>query len=280
MKSGSFRSVYSVLLLAIMIGCAGFARAETVTSAFSKAAPGSRLAVDHSAWSALLARYVVPGADAINRVRYTAWKADGLAGLDRYLAALEAVDVAALAPLEQAAFWINLYNAKTAAIVLSRYPVKSIRDINLPLPSGEPGDGPWKAKVTSVGGVSLSLDEIENEIVRKVFKDARMHYALNCLSIGCPNLLGEAYTGERLEAQLEQASRAFVNHSRGISFAGGKVRACSIYEWFASDFGTGKFADVIAHLQRYAEPALKEKLATVTAIDEYHYDWTLNDAVD
>jgi hypothetical protein len=129
--------------------------------------------------------------------------------------------------------------------------------------------------VVSVNGIGLSLDDIEHAILRPVFKDDRVHYAVNCASIGCPNLGTEAFTGASLEAQLEAAARAYVNHPRGVAVEGRRVRASSIYDWFEEDFG-GSAAGVLAHLRRFAAPELAGRLASVSAIDAYAYDWSLN----
>ena len=260
-------SVFVCMLAAAVLG---------VSPGANAAAPsGKQSAISHAAWNSLLRTHVKPARDGINRVDYVSWKARGVAPLKSYIASLEKTDPASLSREGQMAFWINLYNAKTVEIVLERYPVASIKDIDLKDAAGQPADGPWKAKVTTVAGKRLSLDEIENDILRPVYKDARVHYALNCLSLGCPNLLPEAYTAARLERQLEGTARVFVNHPRGISFAGGKVQASSIYDWFASDFGG--FDGVVAHLRKYARPALGKQLAGLKKIDAYDYDWKLND---
>ena len=265
----------AVLLAASLAAGVAHAQVNPLSAKFTAASAKPAPPVDHSAWNMLLRDHVSTGKDGINRVDYVRFKKSGTPALKAYIARLERADPLRLARAEQMAFWINLYNAKTADIVLARYPVKSIKDINLPDADGKPAEGPWKAKVVAVNGTPLSLDDIENAILRPIFKDARVHYALNCLSLGCPNLLREAYTGARLERQFEGATRAFVNHPRGISFAGGKVKASSIYEWFADDFGG--FPGVVAHLARYAAPALKPRVQSLKAIDEYDYDWKLND---
>ena len=113
--------------------------------------------------------------------------------------------------------------------------------------------------------------------VRGTFKDPRVHYSVNCASIGCPNLMREAFTGASLERQLDAGARAYVNHSRGIDITRGKVKASSIYDWFAKDFG-GNAAGVLEHVRRYAGPELKRKLEGISEIAEYGYDWSLNDA--
>ena len=219
-----------------------------------------------------------PSRDGINRVAYRAFSRRDQARLERYLAYLQQVVPAELNRREQFAFWINLYNAKTVDIVLRHYPVGSIKDINLGggllgLVSG----GPWKAKVATVAGHRLSLDDIEHSILRPIFRDPRLHYAINCASIGCPNLSQNAYTGAMLEQQLDAAARAYVNHPRGVKVSGGQVRASKIYSWFQADFG-GTESGVLRHLRRYADPSLARKLAGKTAISSFAYDWNLNDA--
>ena len=228
--------------------------------------------------TAMLQTFVVPGRDGLNRVRYAAWRAEARDRLRAYVARLAGTDVGALDRPEQFAFWSNLYNARTIEIVLDRYPVRSIKEISLggTLLSNFTG-GPWKAKVVTVAGLELSLDDIEHVILRGLFKDPRVHYAVNCASVGCPNLGREALTGAALESQLDALARAFVNAPRGVRVAGGRVTASSIFSWFQVDFG-GSAAGVLAHARRYAGPALKQQLEGITTIADYAYDWSLNDA--
>lgn len=268
-----FASVVLCLLATVAPGAA-----TGLEHVFSAHAKGSAGAVDHAAFDALLKAHVKTDPTGLNRVDYAAFKATGHARLKAYVQSLEAVDVLALDRPEQFAFWANLYNAKTIDIILDRYPVKSIRDINLggSLAATVKG-GPWAAKVAAVGGHQLSLDDIEHAIMRKIFKDPRVHYAVSCASIGCPNLGREAFVGVRLEAQLDAAARAFVNSPRGFRVGDGRVWASSIYNWFQEDFGDSA-AGVLEHARRHAEPPLKQKLAGITVIAEFGYDWSLNDA--
>jgi Protein of unknown function, DUF547 len=251
--------------------------AATPAEMFVKAKEGSTVVVDHSAWTKLLSTYVVAGPDGINRVRYADFKKDGQKDLKAYVKSLEGVDVASLGRSEQWAYWANLYNAKTIDIVLDAYPVKSIKDISLggSLTAAFTG-GPWKAKVLKVAGQDLSLDDIEHGILRPVFKDPRVHYSVNCASIGCPNLMREAFMGATLDAQLDAGAKAYINNPRGFSVNGSKVTASSIYDWFKADFG-GNAAGALAHARSHADPALKQKLESITTISGYDYNWSLND---
>ncbi len=256
--------------------------AASVTEAFTAHTAGSTMTVDHSAWDGLLKTYVKPSADGVNRVDYRAFKAAGHKPLKDYVARLEAVAPDKLDRPEQFAFWANLYNAKTIDIILDHYPVASIRDISIGgglvglLKKSVGAGGPWKAEVAKVAGRALTLDNIEHDILRPVFKDPRVHYSVNCASYGCPNLGTEAFTGARLDALLDAGARAFVNHPRGIAVEGGKINASSIYDWFQSDFG-GSAASVLAHVRKFATADTAKKIEAFSAIDAYQYDWKLND---
>lgn len=235
----------------------------------------SKVAIAHDEWNDFLSRYVKPGKDGINRVSYGAVSAADRRKLEAYLERLQAVPISTFSRAEQRAYWINLYNATTLKVVLDHYPVESITKINI-----SPGlfaKGPWKKKLLTIEGESVSLDDIEHRILRPLWKDPRTHYSVNCASIGCPNLLPRAFTAAAMEAMLDEGARAYVNHPRGARVDNGKLVVSSIYVWFKSDFG-GDDAGVIAHLKKYAEPALAKKLRGVDAIADDEYDWTLNDA--
>lgn len=226
--------------------------------------------VDHSAWDAFLARYLRSGADGVNRVAYAEAAQVNPQMLRAYLASLEAIDPATLAKDEQMAFWINLYNAATVDLILQKPTVKSIRDL------GALTLGPWDKKVITIKGSRLSLNHIEHGILRPIWKDVRIHYAVNCASIGCPNLAPRAYTAEQLEAMLEQAAVDFINHPRAFARTDGKLRASSIYNWYGSDWGTE--ADILAHARRHAKGDTAELLRDANRIDGFDYDWKLNAA--
>lgn len=249
---------------------------------FLALAPRAAQADADAALDALLARHVVPNADGITRLRYAAWKASAadMGALDGWIAEAATRRPSAM-PREQAyAYWANLYNALTLKVVLDRYPVRSIRDIRS---SGVPFDpkgwiGPWRTRLVTVEGQRMSLDDIEHETMRPTFRDPRVHYAVNCASIGCPNIWPRAWRAETLERELDAAAAAFVNHPRGVTvLADGRLRVNSIYSWFKEDFG-GNDAGVIAHLRRHAAPPLAARLAAATAIVGHDYDWALNDA--
>jgi hypothetical protein len=176
---------------------------------------------------------------------------------------------------EQKAYWINLYNAFTVDLILSRFPVASIRDINIS--PGLLARGPWGAKLLTVEGEKLSLDDIEHRILRPIWKDNRVHYAVNWASLGCPNLQPVAYTSGNTEALLEQGAREFINHPRGVAIDKGRLQVSSIYIWFQEDFGRDA-EDLMEHWQTYANPALAEALEKYSGGLAHDYDWRLNGA--
>lgn len=227
----------------------------------------------HRPWDSLLEAYVTRGEDGVDYVDYRRWRetASDRAALDAYIAALEAVPVSTLQPAEQFAFWANLYNAVTVRLILDENPSRSIRQIRPTLLS----IGPWGMELTQVEGRTLTLDNIEHDIMRPQFEAALVHYAVNCASIGCPNIGLRAWRAETLEADLEAAARAYVNNPRGVTVTQRGLVISRIYKWYEGDFG-GNDAGVIEHLLRYAEPELAGQIRANPRIRNHAYDWALN----
>ena len=264
----------AVLIGGGLLAAIGFsaARAETSGRFIGGGAAGTG-SFDHNAFDSLLAKFARESRDGIVRVNYAAWKrstADHSA-LRRYIDALAAADPLSLGRDEQFAFWANLYNALTLGVVLDAYPVTSIRQIK-PVFFAL---GPWKKDLVRVSGVDLSLDAIEQDILRKGWRDPRVHYCVNCASVSCPNLPLRAWRGAGLSPALDAAARAYINHPRGARFEGDALVVSSIYRWYAADFG-GSDAAVIAHLARYAAEPLRKRLEATARIARSNYDWSLN----
>ena len=197
-------------------------------------------------------------------------------GLAAYVAEMEAVAVSGLNRREQMAFWINLYNALTVKVILDHWPVSSIRDIDI-----SPGlfsAGPWGKKLAVVEGEKIALDDIEHRILRPIWQDPRIHYAVNCASIGCPDLAPRPFTGDTADRMLTAAAETYVNSPRGARIdSDGRLVVSKIYDWFIDDFG-GAEAGVLAHLAQYAGPDLKARLVGRREIDGHAYDWRINAA--
>jgi len=236
--------------------------------------PTSSKTIDHALWDSFLRKYVVtPHPSGINRMPYGAVTTDDRKALKRYVDSMQTLSISRYNRHEQKAYWINLYNAVTVHVILSHYPVQSIREINI-----SPGwfsRGPWGAKLLTIEGEKVSLDDIEHRILRPIWKDNRVHYSVNCASIGCPNLLPLSYTGQNLELLLDRGAREYVNHSRGAAFINGELQVSSIYIWFQEDFGEST-EGVLTHLRQYASGSLAETLQSYRGDLEHDYDWHLN----
>ena len=230
-------------------------------------------------YNKLLQTYVSIGSDGVTRVDYARWRSSAAdrKALESYITEMSARKPSGMARAEAFAYWGNLYNAITLKVILDRYPVASIRDIksdNWFDPKAY--TGPWRQERVTVEGKRLSLDNIEHDIMRPTFKDPRVHYVVNCASYGCPNLMNRIWTAATLEADLDAAARAFINHPRGVTvLANGSLKVSSIYKWFIADFG-GNDAGLIAHFRQYAGPVLAKSLTAATRIADDDYDWSLN----
>ena len=210
----------------------------------------------------------------INRFKYSSVSPEDRQVLREYLRKMQAVEVSGLNRDEQKAFWINVYNALTAEVVLEHYPVKSIRDIDI-----SPGffsTGPWDAKLLVIEGENVSLNDIEHRILRPIWLDSRIHYTVNCASLGCPNLQPLAFTSQNLDMLLEKAARDFINHPRGVLFTGDRLQVSSIYNWFKEDFG-GSDKGIIQHLEKYLSGANLQKSNGAPKKISYQYNWDLNE---
>jgi hypothetical protein len=126
-------------------------------------------------------------------------------------------------------------------------------------------------------GERLSLNDIEHGILRPIWHDPRLHYALNCASISCPSIQPVAFTAENTERLLDEGARAYINDRRGVRIENGRLIVSSIYLWYHADFGSGDAA-LLDHLKRYAAPELRAQLARFRAPDDDAYDWRLIDA--
>jgi hypothetical protein len=226
-------------------------------------------AIDHDPWDRFLARYLVERWGEPSRLACRRVEPADRANLEQYLNRLQQVSIARHNRAEQLAYWINLYNALTVDVVLRHDPVSSILDIELT--PGLLSRGPWDAKLATVEGEKLSLNDIEHRIARPIWRDPRLHYAFNCASLGCPDLGRRAWRGATIEADLDAAARNFVR--RGATSDSSGFVVSKIYAWYVEDFG-GTERAVIDHLRRYG----RADIGAEARIVGYAYDWALNDA--
>ena len=276
---GHGHRIATILIGAALIAGSAYAQAKPkLIPAWDASDETSVDRIDHGSWQNLLDRYLRAHSSGINRFDYAALKASDkdITGLADYLAHLQSLDPREYSRAEQKAYWINFYNALTVQVVLEAYPVDSIRDISNSFLRGFIFPGPWEDMVAHVAGLDLCLDNIEHGILRPIYRDNRIHYAVNCASLGCPNLLPTAFTAANTETLLDTGAREYVNHQRGVDFVDDDfIVISSIYDWFVEDFG-GSEEGAIKHLIKYADQELVERLRNFEGSVDYDYDWGLN----
>lgn len=238
--------------------------------------PAAADAPDYKKWQELLAKYYEP-AKGLN---YKALKAQDKATLDRLRQQMAQVDVGALSSKDRLAYWINLYNINIVGVVVDNYPVESIRDI-----STDPVIrlNVFKKDIVKTKAGPISLNDVENDKIRAVFKDPRIHFAINCAAESCPPIRPEPYVGAKLDQQLDDQARKFLNGPNGVRIEKDgqelALHVTKIMDWFADDFenwGGGR----VAFLRKYL-PADKQKQIDAARgkveLEFDDYSWKLND---
>ncbi len=198
--------------------------------------------------------------------------ADLKAYLDR-LAVVSDTEFEQWSEREQLAFLINLYNAATLKLIIDHYPVESIRKI---WPAWK---NPWKQEVVRLFGDEVHLDHVEHGLIRKDFKEPRIHFALVCAAVSCPLLREEPYTPGKLDEQLQDQGRAFLNTTskNRVDIEGQTAHLSAIFKWFSGDFEEHS-GSILAFVQGYFPEETARKIEDGTFKVEYlDYDWSLND---
>lgn len=213
----------------------------------------------HKPWDELLKKYV----SAAGTVNYQSFKNDR-AKLEAYLKSLTTNPPAeSWKRADQMAYWINAYNAVTVKAVLDHYPLKSIKDID--------GGKVWEKPAITIGGKSYSLNNIEHDMLRKKFSDPRIHFAVNCASASCPKLINEAFTAEKLEAQLNAVAKGFINDASRNKISSNNLQLSAIFDWYKGDFTTK--GTLIDFLNQYSAT----RISSGASISFLPYDWSLNE---
>ncbi len=180
--------------------------------------------------------------------------------LDQFLNQLASVKSDELDNDQRLAFWINTYNAFTIKLITEHWPVKSIKDI---------ADGkPWDKVEISLNGKEYSLNQIENEIIRTQFNDARIHFAINCAAVSCPPLLNEPYYGNKLNEQLDERTRKFINNIKYNQLSQVSLNLSQVFSWYQHDFN-----GVISFIKKYSEKNINKNASIRFNV----YDWAIND---
>ncbi len=246
----------SILLVAVIGGVIG---AVTGTACFAKGP-------DNTLYASLLKKYVQ---DEV--VNYQGFKQEE-GKLDLYLDSLDRTEPSVLRSLDQLAFYINAYNAYTIKLILDNFrkgqPPQSIKK------TGGLFSGPWSLRFCRIGGKTYTLNNIEHDIIRPIFKDPRVHFAINCASKSCPPLIDEPYEGASLNRQLTENTVAFLHDTTHNYYKNNTLYASQIFEWFKEDFdGT------VAFFLRYTKGTFKQELelrGNALTVKHLKYDWSLN----
>lgn len=225
--------------------------------------------INHDQWSVFLSKYIKTN-KGLNLVDYKSVNKKDLQDLNSYINSLENLSISKYNKVNQKVYWINLYNALTVKIILDNYPVNSILDIKL---SGLFKVGPWDKKLLTIEGNKVSLNDIEHRILRPIWKDKRIHFALNCASIGCPELQTTAFTVLNVEELLKRSEQNFIQSPRGLEVTSKSILLSSIFKWYSVDFGKNE-SQILEYLSRIKGIELSTFKGKKV---KYQYNWDLNE---
>lgn len=244
------------LLIVILGGCESIADLKTDSEPIS-----------HEQWNKLVKKHVHES----GMVDYKGFRKDSNA-LKRYLTLLEnhhpnkdnwSAD-------ERLAYWINAYNAFTVELILNHYPVESIKNVingpNIPFINS-----PWDIGFITIEGAEYDLNNIEHDILREKFDEPRIHFAINCASVSCPMLKKEAYTANKIEVQLKEQTKAFINNPAKNKINKDRIVVSKIFKWFTGDFTEN--GSIPEYIDQYTATDIQKE----AEVDYMDYNWGLND---
>jgi len=241
----NFIKLKLLLLLIFSIGIFNFSNAMTIEK------------VNHKPWDNLLQKHV----DNLGNVNYKGFLKDRQE-LKKYLDHLSQNPVKeSWSKNEKLAYYINAYNAFTVELILENYPVKSIKDIRRP----------WGQKFIKLGDETLSLNDIEHNILRNM-NEPRIHFAINCASVSCPKLYNKAFVADKLEAQLEKVTREFINSAEN-KISENELQLSNIFKWYENDY----LIDGIRSLAHYVSQYTDVKINPNAKVSFLDYNWDLNE---
>ena len=261
-----------ISILVTIMSCIVYGAPESKYTAFwDKHDNNNKSTISHADYNKFLGKYV-KSKNGITYINYSNVSVSDKSVLKAYIRRLEGMSILSYSKDEQEAYWINIYNALTIDVIINYYPVNSIRDI----PNSLFKKGPWDEKLLKIEGRDISLNDIEHEILRPLWSDPRVHFLVNCASIGCPNIGTTAITKDNYEAMADTAAKNFINHPRAVTLDGNTLILTSLIDWYGSDFGNN-IDEVIAYLNKYANASTKAKLKNYKLNRiKYKYDWNLN----
>ena len=214
----------------------------------------------HKTWDNLTRKYI----SSSGKVNYAGFKKEKIQ-LEKYIKELQSYhkDLSSWSKNKRLAYWINVYNAVTVKLIVDNYPLKSITDLH--------GGKPWDQKLINLGGVSYSLDVIENKIIRPRFNEPRIHFAVNCAAKSCPKILNRAWTEDNIQRYLTKQTKAFIANSSQNTIKEDKVILSKIFDWYKTDFGTSN-ENVIKFINKYSDIDVKSD----ASVSYNEYNWSLN----
>lgn len=236
----------------------------SLTGTFLALAMLAQKAPSHQQWDKLLKKYV----NDAGMVNYKGFQKDE-AELDAYLKTLsDNAPQKSWSDKDEKAFWINAYNAFTVKLILDHYPVKSIKDIGGSIYKINTA---WDIRFIKIGGDKYDLNNIEHKMLRRKFDDGRIHFAVVCASMSCAKLRNEAYTGDKLESQLDDAGKDFLNDKNKNNITANKAELSKYFQWYKGDFK--QKGSIVPFINKYS----KTKITEDTKIDYLDYNWNLNE---
>lgn len=249
------RQVKLLLALALLFNTSLYGKDVT------KNVQSTSKSITHKLWDELLTIHVSDK----GIVNYKGFIKDKVK-LDKYLKLLSSAHPnTSWSRNERKAYWINAYNAFTIKLVITKYPLKSIKDI------GGSFVSPWDIKFIEIEGHKYTLGNIEHNILRKKFNDPRIHFAINCASYSCPKLLNTAYTASQLDSQLEKMAKDFINDPAKNKITSTSVQLSELFKWFKDDFT--KQVTIIDFINKYSDV----KVNANAKISYATYNWNLNE---
>ena len=173
---------------------------------------------------------------------------------------------------DKIAYWLNAYNAFTIKLIVDHYPLKSIKDLG-PKKQIIFINTPWDKKFFKIGNKTMTLNRIEHRILRKIYKEPRIHFALNCASLSCPKLRREAYEGSRLDAQLTDQAKDFMRDPKRNEPNAAKPKLSAIFNFYGMDMKKWTGKTLVQYINQYSPVQIKEN----AEIEYLDYDWNLNE---
>ena len=222
--------------------------------------------ISHSDFDRVLGKYVVTNhPSGINRFRYGDVTRSDRKQLDGYIDDLADIDPRKYRREEQKAYWLNLYNALTIQAVLAEYPIAKINS-----------DKFKNKHRVAVADIKLSLNDIENRILRPLWQDHKVIFGLSCATLGCPNIQSQAFTAANTRDLLKQAGKEFINHPRGLQFDKKNMQASRLFDWYSSDFAKGDDRKLMKLFAYYAEDNKALYILGYQGKIRYAYDERVN----